>query len=1596
MSAGGHDERLEALARRARGLKLDPKLPFSRSELIRHYFADVAEEDLEDRDPLCLAAAALGHLTWALARKRGVAKVRAFNPDGTRDGWTCEGTIVELVNDNMPFLVDSVTMALDRLGHGIELTLHPLLRVVRDAQGRLQGLHGAKRDAQQRVESYIHIEIRREADPVVLRHIESTLHDTVSDVRVAVDDWQPMLDELRGACTALRDNAPTPARQLEESCEFLRWLADDNFTLLGHHAFRLLGGGRADRRRRVPGTGLGILKEPLDASARAIVRAAPARRDARSNSPLVITKAGALSTVHRPGYLDQIDVRLFGKDGTPRTERRFVGFFTSLAYSKNPRDIPLLRLKIERVMRASRLDPKSHRGKALQHILDTFPRDDLFQITVADLTRISTEVHRLQGRRRVRLFCRRDVFGRFHACLVYLPRDQYSRRARERVEQLLMEAFKADAVDSHLTLSEAALARLEFTVHSTAAQLGTRRAAALEARIAAVLQTWVDRLRSALLERFDEAQALRLTDRFAEAFPAAYQEEIHPARAAEDVRRVVAVADGAGDMEMALHRPSAPGAPLRLSLCRAGEPIKLYRALPILEHLSLKVISAHVYRVSGQPRVVWIQDFEVEADAEGFADPDAVEARLLGCLRAVLAGDAESDGFNGFVLSAGLQWREALVLRACCKYLLQTSINYSQSYMQEVLAAHPRLARGLIDYFHALFEPGLAAAARKKLRSASRKSILQQLDGVVNLDQDRILRGFLSIIEATLRTNFFHNRPYVSFKLDPARIPELPEPRPMYELFVYSPRVEGVHLRCGRIARGGLRWSDRREDYRTETLGLMKAQMVKNTAIVPTGAKGGFVCKQLPPPGDREALRTEGVACYRTFVRGLLDLTDNIVGNRITGPDRLVRRDDDDPYLVVAADKGTATFSDIANEIAADYDFWLGDAFASGGSAGYDHKRMGITARGAWEGVKRHFRELDRDIQKAPFTVVGIGDMAGDVFGNAMLLSEHIKLIAAFNHAHIFIDPDPDPAASYRERRRLFGLPHSSWADYDASKLSEGGGVFSRQSKRIDLHPRARALLKLGKSTITPPELIRAILRARSDLLWNGGIGTYVKASTESHLDAGDPANDAVRIDAKALRCRVVGEGGNLGFTQRARIEFALGGGLINTDFIDNSGGVDSSDREVNIKILLGLAIERGELARSRRDALLAGMTDEVAGQVLENNYAQTQALSMMSARSYERLGESVRLIKALESRGVLDRALEHLPSEEDIEARRKAGRGLTRPELAIILSYSKMDLYTRLVDTDIPEDAYLARDLESYFPERLQRRFAAAIEDHRLRREIIARRIASSMVNRMGPAFAARTQEDTGSGIARVARAYAILREVFDVRALWKDIESLDNHVQAEVQYRLMFRISRMLRRTVYWFLRRHAGDVAVQPMVGRLRPGVREVLGRLAELESAHGTDRLAKDVQQLAALGVGDGLAGRIASMDYMMKALDIVEIAQAHRLGPDVVARLYFQIGEGVRFEWLRMHVEKLDVRGRWQAMARGMLRENVARQHRALLERVLDRRGNRSPEDALEKWLAEARSDIAGIHRTFQDMRSAGPMDFATVSVALKEIERHIR
>jgi glutamate dehydrogenase len=1068
----------------------------------------------------------------------------------------------------------------------------------------------------------------------------------------------------------------------------------------------------------------------------------------------------------------------------------------------------------------------------------------------------------------------------------------------------------------------------------------------------------------------------------------------------QDIDALEAITSGASTLQMSLHREERQNPDqLHVRLFRPTSPIPISDVLPMMENLGLKVISERPYDMEWPAGgAVWIQDFELQHRAGLALDLPRIERNFMDTFAAVIAGESSNDGFNRLVLAAGLTWRQTALLRAYCRYLLQTGLPISQAYMEQVLAAHAGISTLLVNLFTTLFDPAKPAAKRNREFAAIKEEILAALEAVKSLDEDRILRGFFAVICATLRTNYFQTvddkpKGYFSFKLDPQQVPDLPLPKPMFEIFVYNPRVEGVHLRMGKVARGGIRWSDRREDYRTEVLGLMKAQNVKNTVIVPVGAKGGFVPKKLPVGGSREETQAEVVSCYKTFIRGLLDLTDNIVSEKVVPPEQTVRRDEDDTYLVVAADKGTATFSDIANQLAAEYEFWLGDAFASGGSAGYDHKGMGITSRGGWECVKRHFREMGVDVQRQDFTVVGIGDMSGDVFGNGMLQSQHIRLVAAFNHMHIFLDPNPDAASTYKERQRLFNLPRSTWEDYSRKLISKGGGVFSRSAKSIALSPQVQSLLGLKASSAMPLEVIRAILKAPVDLLWNGGIGTYVKASRESNADVGDRTNDGVRVNGNELRTKVVGEGGNLGFSQRGRIEYALNGGRLNTDFIDNSGGVNCSDLEVNIKILLNPMMQAGKLKRGDRDRLLASMTDEVAHLVLRNNYLQGQAISTLETHAAERFSEHIHVIKVLQQSGELDPALEYLPDDEEVQERRKRGRGLTRPELAIALAYSKIWLNNKLLGSDVPEDPYLSKELERYFPSAIRKRYARVLGRHRLRREIIATATTNSLVNRMGPVFALRVQEDTGAETGKIARAYTIAREVFQMRELWRAIESLDNRVAAETQYAMMYQTARQLRHMTYWFLAHHPNMLDIDKSVSGLTPGVAKLAEHLEEVLCGSELKHYRENVERLKEDRVPESIAVRIAGLTPMHSALDIVETSQ--QVGVDVLyaAHTYFALGERLTLDWIREQIESLAIDGHWQAVARGTLRDNLYNLQRSLAGKVLARGNSKDPVDAIDGWLAKRKDQFEFIRRTVTDMRTSVAADFPTLSVALQAVRR---
>jgi glutamate dehydrogenase len=1598
------DELLDKVVERVREQMPEEWAP-QVEEFVRQYYAWIPDEDLADRSPIDVYGAAVAHWTFAQERTPGTSKVRVYNPHFEEHGWQSTHTALEIVTDDMPFLVDSTRMGVNRQGYAIHLMLHPIMKVRRDEAGRL--IEVLNPDVEDGIsESVIHVEVDRQTEAGVLEGLHECIESVLGQLRAAVKDWQEMRGTVEGIVTELGEGLPRPIDEedLEEAKAFLEWIANDNFTFLGYREYNLLTEDGEDLLRSVPGTGLGILREtsrkPISQS---FAKLPPeVRRLAHAPYLLNLTKANSRSTIHRPSYMDYVGIKEFDSSGEVTGERRFLGLYTFSAYSMSVLEIPLVRRKVRYVLERAGFPPEGHNEKDLIEILETYPRDELFQISHEELFEISMGILHLQERQRTRLFIRRDNFGRFFSCLVFVPRDRYNTNIRKRMGAILRRAFNGVNAEFNVRLSESVLARLHFIIYTEPGEIPDYDPQTIEDRIIEATRSWTDNLYEAMIEHFGEERGTELFRRYREAFPPGYRDGFLPRTAVSDIARIEELASE-DDIEMSLYHPlEEPENFLGFKLFRLGEQISLSDTLPLLENMGVEVVDERPHRIepAGSP-AVWIYDFGLLHEGHGELQTGEVREIFQDAFAHAWRKEVEDDGFNRLVLRARLNYRQATVLRAYCKYLRQAGTTFSQHYMEDALFANPHITTLLVRLFEARFDPNRQQTAEEETERL-KGELEESLDAVESLDEDRILRNFLNVTLCTVRTNYYQRtpegdpKPYLSFKFDPSEIIVLPLPRPKFEIFVYSPRMEGVHLRGGKVARGGIRWSDRREDFRTEILGLMKAQTVKNAVIVPVGAKGGFIVKRPPAEGGREALMQEVVACYRTLIRGMLDVTDNRVGDRIVPPEDVVRYDEDDPYLVVAADKGTATFSDIANGIAGDYGFWLGDAFASGGSAGYDHKEMGITAKGAWESVKRHFRELGVDIQNEDFTVAGIGDMSGDVFGNGMLLSRHIKLVGAFNHLHVFLDPDPDPETSFNERERLFRLPRSSWSDYDEALISEGGGVFARTAKSIPLSPQVQQLLGVEEETLTPNEVIRALLKARVDLLFNGGIGTYVKATEETNAEVGDRANDAVRVDGAVLGCRVVGEGGNLGFTQRGRVEYALGGGRIYMDAIDNSAGVDCSDHEVNIKILLDSVVESGDMTEKQRNELLVEMTDEVERLVLEDNYEQTRALSNASALAHAMIDVHVRYIAALEHAGNLNRELEFLPHDEELAERKSEGMGLTAPEFAILLSYTKITLYKQLLASDLPEDPYLSVELERYFPTPLRERFRDRMREHRLRREITATSVVNDLVNKGGPSFAFRLGEETGAPPAEIARAYTAACEVFDMRSLWDEIEALDNVVEAQTQTSMLLDWRRLVERATRWFLRNRRPPLDISDTVSYFSEGTSELTRSIPELLLDADRETVEKATEALVEANVPRELARRVAILDTVFSELDIVDVAVGTGEPAEEVAAVYFTLGDRLKLHWLRGHVESLPRENRWQALARAALRDDLYGQQAELTAEILRSTPSELPaHERIDAWVEANRAQVERALQVLTDINASGTFGLATLSVALREVRNLI-
>ena len=1583
-----HDED-EAAGRLAKGAKLQG----NDTAFYDALYANAAPEDINRYTPEALSALATLVMQRLAKRKPGNCLVDLFNPSAESKAYPENECVLVAINDDMPFLFDSLTAELQAQGARVRAVFHPIV------------------PWKDKATSVIVAVLDPVMDSARVHAIADGARAVFAQVWEAVRDWPKMMDKLKESIAELKKRPPAVAKDdLDEYIAFLEWLSDNHFTFLGCRDYRFHAEGDG---RLVAGDGssLGVL---TDSEARVLRggadRAAltPQIREFLTQpEPLIITKSNERSLVHRRVHMDYVGVKTFDAKGNLTGERRFVGLFTSSAYSRRPSDIPLLRLKIEKAKERAGLKPNSHDGKALAHILDTFPRDELFQVTEDELFHTALGILKLGERPKVRVFLRFDRFDRFVSVLVFVPRDRYDTAAREKIHKILADAFHGRMSAATPTLDDTALARVYYIVGREEGPRPQVDVRALEDRIRAAIRTWDDSFADALAHHHGENEGVRLYHAREAVFSPGYTGMFTPDEAVTDLAKLEALATETGGLALrarAYRKESDPANTVRLKLYLLGGMMPLSTTLPIFENLGMKVIAEDSFAISfkddaNRLRDFVLLDFQMERADGAAAGLAEIKAPLEEAFGAVVSGAAESDGFNRLVIRAGLAWRDVTILRAAAKYLRQAAIQFSQDYMEQALARNPDIARLLVELFHAFNDPSDAERREARARLAQTR-IDKALGDVPSLDDDRIIRRLRNVIASVLRTNFYQKDAKVlAMKLDSQKLDELPAPRPLVEIFVYSPMVEGVHLRFGKVARGGIRWSDRREDFRTEVLGLVKAQQVKNAVIVPVGAKGGFYPKQMPLAPTRDEFMAAGIAAYKLFIGALLDVTDNLHhdGSVVPPPD-CVRHDGDDPYLVVAADKGTATFSDIANGIAEGRGFWLGDAFASGGSHGYDHKKMGITAKGAWEAVKRHFREMGRDIQNAPFTCIGVGDMSGDVFGNGMLLSKCTKLLAAFDHRHIFIDPDPDPAATWAERKRMFDLPRSSWADYDKSLISKGGGVFSRELKQVPLSAQMRALSGIDADTATPAELMKALLKADIDLLWFGGIGTYVKASTQSNPEAGDRANDAIRVNGADIRARVVGEGANLGCTQLGRVEYASAGGRINTDAIDNSAGVDTSDHEVNLKILFSGALRRGDLTGEARDQLLADMTDDVAAHVLQDNYDQTLTLSVAEQRASKDLDAHGRFMRELESRGRLDRAVEFLPDDAQLRLRAQSDKGLTRPELAVLLAYAKLDLKDELLASALPDDPHFASELAGYFPGKAVEKFPAELESHRLRREIVTDTLTNRIVNLAGPVFVARMKEMTGASGAEVVRVSVVAEGAFGLSRLKAEIDTLDGKVDAAVQTSMYADVAELLRRLGLWFLANVPANADFASTIALYRSGIDALKGTFEGLVSSYEKRDTLDRIAELEKVGVPHAIADEIGALPLFGTAPEIAQLADTRSLSVDLVAGAYFAIGTEVGIDKLRGLSRRIVGLEHWDRLAIRRLNDDLFAAQRVLTSDALallaksKAKGTRADgAAAAAEWVKRHEEPLARAKSFLAALEASGELSIAKLTLANSQI-----
>lgn len=1540
-------------------------------------------------------------------RKAGEVKIEIYNPTLKKDGFESNHTFINIVNDDMPFLVDSTVSYLDKLGIKIKNIIHPIYPVVRDAKGKLEKIAAEKNSKQ---ESVIQLHLRKITSDSDIKMLSEKIAKILETVGLVVEDWKAMVELTKKANDQI-DNAKKLTKEVAEIKEFISWIGEGNFILLGAKEFDIKEVKKGEYHLVEANQGLGIFRSEHDEFRPEVLNSSFEEVGDSIENPYVIEvlKSRYRSKIHRIANAERVRVQKISADGKVLGEFRFIGLFTSSTYHESINSIPLVRGKVAKVIADSGYAQGSHNYKDLVSVLESYPRDELFQISAADLLKNATGIVAICGRSQVRFFARKDKFNRFVSCLIFTPRDRSNSELRDKIKDYLAEIYKGEIADSFVQITDSNLIRFHVIVRTNKG-IPTVDDISVEKEITKMTKVWSDDLSEAVLEKFGEEKQLSLFAKYKNAFSVSYINRFDPKRAVIDIQRIEdCLKSQTALFDLYKSSDLLAADVTELKIYSPEKELILSTIMPILESFGFNVIQEHTYVVGieedGKNRSkqkVWIHYFHLNLSKQGHLFSEKIKTNFEKTVSLIWQEVLQAGFLNRLVVTADLHWKQVYMLRAYTKYFYQTGFRYSQSHIADVLVRYVDLTKLLVEFFETKFDPELDLNMTERLKKIEKISaqIKNGLNQVKDVTDDLIIRRFFGVINATLRTNYYQStndgafKGYLSFKFDCKKVPELPLPLPYAEIFVYSTRVEAIHLRGGKVARGGLRWSDRQEDFRTEVLGLVKAQTTKNAVIVPVGSKGGFVLKRDMTGLSRDEVQKEGIECYKTFLRGLLDVTDNVVNNKIEHPQNVVMHDAPDPYLVVAADKGTATFSDIANGISAEYNFWLGDAFASGGSVGYDHKKMGITAKGAWISVMRHFREKGHDTQSQDFTCVGIGDLAGDVFGNGMLLSKHIRLVAAFNHMHIFLDPNPDAARSFVERERMFNLPRSSWMDYDKSLISKGGGIFERSAKSLKVSAEVQQLLNLETDELTPTDLIRAILKAPVDLLWNGGIGTYVKASDETNQEVGDRANDELRINGNELRCKVIGEGGNLGFTQKGRIEYALAGGCINTDAMDNSAGVDCSDHEVNIKIALTAAMRDKKITLEERNKILESMTDEVSELVLSDNRLQTQAISIAASQGISALGDQAQFLDKLEKRGFLNRKLEFLPSKKEITKRQVDKIGLTRPELCVMLAYSKMDIYNNILASSLVKDKYFESELFSYFPTLMQEKFADEITNHQLRNEIIATQVTNFIVNRIGITFINQVCQDSGFSVADVAKSFIIACDSFRIREVWEEVEKLDGKIASHIQTQMFLSANKLLERSVMWLLRNKSrGNLLTT--ITRYRKIADELSSVLSQVLAQASSESFERKIERYCLNNVERKLAEKIAAMDPVASAFDIAEISAASNFDLKTIAKIYFAVGTRFSLKWLRSKVSNLNFTDHWQKLSSKTILEDLYSYQMKIAKQVVDfscEDKNLCEVDSLNNWIKTVDFLVERFDNFVSDLKTYPNHDLSAFIVALNRLK----